>query len=244
MGKFNMIFVCVLLMVSTLEISAFLLEDKTPLPNNGLTDKHYIAVMDLLLEERKNRQNLEIAVTQLHQELLAKTSGLPKLNSTNNIFEKCNAELQGLKNKTDKIQDELNAANTKLEQEISYLRQNFSKLQIEVRLKLNSFENKSIDDMNRVQNDLNSLKQLKAIDQLQNVYKLQNQFETIQHQVQSLTSVQSARGQDFLALYNQTLGIKSSLKQSMIDLSNNHTDSMTQLQTVLMKGMYFFKKYS
>ncbi|CAC5420839.1 unnamed protein product [Mytilus coruscus] len=236
-----MIIACVLFIVSTFDISAFLLEDKTPLPNNDLTDKHYIAVMDLLLEERKERQNLEIAMTQLHQEPLAKTSRLPKLNRTKNFSEKCNAELQALKNKTDQIQDELNAENTKLKKELSYVQQNFSKLQLEMRLELNNIENKSIDDINRVQNDLSSLKQLKAIDQLQDVHKLQNQFETIQHQVQSLTAIQSARGQDFLALYNQTLEIKSSLKQSIVDLSNNHNDSMTQFHTVLIKGVYFFK---
>ncbi|CAC5368944.1 ROCK2 [Mytilus coruscus] len=208
--KVNIIFICFLLFVSVVKVTGFLLEDKTPLPNNDLTDKHYIAVIDLLLEEKKARQQLEVAVTQLHQELLTKTYHLPTPNGANNLTENCKADLQAMKNYSDNIQGELTAEIKLLKHEHSLLQQNFSKLQLEItdiRIRFKNFENRSIEDSRKVQNDLNSLKQLKTIDQLQDVHTLQTQFETIQRQVQSLTITESARGQDFLALY-QTLGIK------------------------------------
>lgn len=116
--KLKIIFICLLFVISLLEVMPFLLEDKTPMPNTDLTDKHFIAVVDLLLEEKKARQHLEVAVTQLHQELLTKTSHLP---TPNNVTEKCKADLQAMKNYTDNIQGELTA-------EIKVLKENLSKL--------------------------------------------------------------------------------------------------------------------
>lgn len=243
---FNLILICFLFVISVEQVTSFLLEDKTPMPNTDLTDKHYIAVVDLLVEEKRARQQLEIAVTQLHQELLAKTSHLPIPGVYTNVTEKCKEDLQAMKNNSEYIQRELTAEIKLLKHEHSLLQHNFSILQLEnsdIKRTLKNSENRSIEESQKVQNDINSLKQLKAINQLQDVHTLQTQFITIQRQVQQLSSVQSARGQDFLALYNQTLGIKTSLTQSITDISNNHNDSITELQTVLVKGLYFFITY-
>lgn len=83
------------------------------------------------------------------------------------------------------------------------------------------------------------MKQLKAIDQLQDVHTLQTQFKTIERLVQQLSSVQSARGEDFLALYNQSLKMKSMLTQTT-DISNNHSESLIQVRTDLTRGLWLF----
>ncbi|CAC5420840.1 unnamed protein product [Mytilus coruscus] len=220
------------------EVTTFLLEDKTPMPNSDLTDKHYIGVIDLLLEEKRARQQLEVAVTQLHQELLTKTSHLPTPNGDNNVTEKCKADLQVMKNYSDNIQRELTAEINLLKHEHSLFQQNFSTLQLEnsdIKRRLKNSENRSFEESKKFQNDINSLKQLKGIDQLQDVHTLQTQFETIQRQVQLLSSVQSARGEDFLALYNQSLKMKSILTQTT-DVSNNHSDSIIQVRNDLTRA--------
>lgn len=61
--KFKITFIGLLIFVSVVKVMPFLLEDKTPMPNTDLTDKHYIAVVDLLVEEKRARQQLEAAVT-------------------------------------------------------------------------------------------------------------------------------------------------------------------------------------
>ncbi|CAG2237639.1 unnamed protein product [Mytilus edulis] len=172
-------------------------------------------------QREKARQQLEVAVTQLHQELLTKTSHLP---TPNNVTEKCKADLQAMKNYTDNIQGELTA-------EIKVLKENLSKLQLEN----NDMKIRSIEESKKVQSDINSLKQLKAIDQLQDVHTLQTRFETIERLVQQLSSVQSARGEDFLALYNQSLKMKSMLTQTT-DISNNHSESLIQVRTDLTRA--------
>lgn len=55
-------------------LRAFLLNDKTTLPSNGISDHHYLAVMELLAEEIKARKHLEVAMTQLYNEVVMKTS--------------------------------------------------------------------------------------------------------------------------------------------------------------------------
>lgn len=55
---------------------AFLLNDKTTLPCNGISDHHYLAVMELLAEEIKARKHLEVAMTQLYNDVVMKTSNI------------------------------------------------------------------------------------------------------------------------------------------------------------------------
>lgn len=84
------------------------------------------------------------------------------------MTEKCKADLQTMKNNSEYIQRELTADINLLKHEHSLLQHNVSTLQLEnsdIKRRLKNSENRSIEESKRVQNDINSLKQLKAINQ-------------------------------------------------------------------------------
>lgn len=63
--------------------NGFLLDSTTKLPsigNSGLSDRHYIQLMDSLYEERKARQNLEIIVTDLMKKVQTTTTNQTRSN--------------------------------------------------------------------------------------------------------------------------------------------------------------------
>ncbi|CAG2212829.1 unnamed protein product [Mytilus edulis] len=236
---------------------AFLLDDKTPSPNNGLSDKHYIAVIELLGEETKARQQLEVAVTQLHRDLVAKTSNIAAFQDQTNLIKDLKSKLQNMENKTDileqkyqQVQSEnaaIHKSHVTLQQELfiiksnysvlhqiySGVERNYSKLQsqhYQLIQKLLVRENQSAE----IVKEITALKQLKAIDQLQDISALQTETEALKHQVHSLTSNQAARGQDFLALYNQTLAFRSDALVTA-KLSKHNNESLKEVMQNLQK---------
>ncbi|XP_076081726.1 uncharacterized protein LOC143052556 isoform X2 [Mytilus galloprovincialis] len=238
-------------------VSAFLLDDKTPPPNNGLSDKHYIAVIELLGEETKARQNLEVAVSQLHRDLVTKTSNIAAFQDQTNLILDLTSKLQNMENKTDVLEQKYqqvkleNAAiqqsHVTLQQELFIIKNNYSALQQiysgvernyskllsqhdQLIQKLSVHENQSAE----IVKEITTLKHLKAIDQLQDISVLQAETQTLKNQVHSLTSNQAARGQDFLALYNQTLAFRSdALVTAKLSKLNNESlkEVMQNLKT-------------
>lgn len=226
-------------------LSAFLLDDKTPSPNNGLSDKHYIAVMELLAEETKARQQLEVAVTELHRDLVTKTSNIASFQNQENIIKDLRGKLQHMENKTDMLeqnQQHLKSENvaiskgySAIQQRYLILERNYSTIQsqhVQLLQKLSVRENKSAE----IVKELNALKQLKAIGHLQDIHALKSDTETLKSQVHSLTANQAARGQDFLALYNQTLAFRSDLALDIVRMSKQNNDSSKDVMRNLQKG--------
>ncbi|CAG2212830.1 unnamed protein product [Mytilus edulis] len=78
--------------------------------------------------------------------------------------------------------------------------------------------------------ELSVLKQLKSVNQLQDVHTLKTVTETLKRQVHSLTTNQAARGQDFLALYNQTLAFRSDMAKDISKLSRHHNTSISLIE--------------
>ncbi|VDI28242.1 Hypothetical predicted protein, partial [Mytilus galloprovincialis] len=233
-------------------VCAFLLDDKTPSPNTVMSDRHYLAVIELLGEETKARQNLEIAVTQLHRDLVTKTSNIAAFKDQANLIKDLTSKLQNMENKTNmleqkyqKVKSENNAiqhSHVSLQQELSIIKSNYSVLQQmyagvdrnyskmqsqhdQLIQKLSVHENQSAD----IVKEITALKQLKAIDQLQDISALQTETQTLKNQVHSLTSNQAARGQDFLALYNQTLTFRSDLALDITKMSKRNNDSFKEV---------------
>ncbi|XP_071138738.1 uncharacterized protein [Mytilus edulis] len=226
-------------------LSAFLLDDKTPSPNNGLSDKHYIAVMELLAEETKARQQLEVAVTELNRDLVTKTSNIASFQNQENIIKDLRGKLQHMENKTDMLeqnQQHLKSENvaiskgySAIQQRYLILERNYSTIQsqhVQLLQKLSVRENKSAE----IVKELNALKQLKAIGHLQDIHALKSDTETLKSQVHSLTANQAARGQDFLALYNQTLAFRSDLALDIVRMSKQNNDSSIDVMRNLQKA--------
>ncbi|VDH92048.1 Hypothetical predicted protein, partial [Mytilus galloprovincialis] len=205
--------------------------------------------MELLTEEIKARKNIEDAVTQLHTELVSKTLNITDLRDQTHIIAELKNSLKNIGNKTDKLEQsvqQLKRENTDLhksysglqmkysimqrnystvQQQNAMLLQNYSYLQVEhdvFKNKLTTQDKKSAE----ITTEIAALKQLKAINQLQDINALQTDTQTLKHQVHTLTTNQAARGQDFLALYNQTLAFRSDMARDLTKLSSLQNDSM------------------
>ncbi|VDH92050.1 Hypothetical predicted protein [Mytilus galloprovincialis] len=220
-------------------LRAFLLNDQTTLPNNGISDHHYIAVMELLAEEIKARKHLEVAVTQLYNEVVMKTSNISGSREQTKMIADLTNKLQDMDNKTNMLEKsvkELKSENTVLQNSLSVIEQKYTVLQQNysmLHLDKEDMVQKQIARDNKfslIMTEIGALKQLKSVNQLQDVHTLKTDTETLKRQVHSLTSNQAARGQDFLALYNQTLAFRSDLAQDISKLSRQHNTSISLIE--------------
>ncbi|VDI84327.1 Hypothetical predicted protein [Mytilus galloprovincialis] len=206
--------------------------------------------MELLTEEIKARKHLEEAVTQLHTDVVSKTLNITDhRGQTDMIIAELQTKLHNMENKTNKLEQSvqkltmenavLHQSYSGLQNENSIIRRNFSNLQQHysmIQLNYSTLQVDHDDLKNKVTaNDKKSaemateimaLKQLKAINQLQDINALHTDTQTLKHQVHTLTTNQAARGQDFLALYNQTLAFRSDMARDLTKLSSHHNDSM------------------
>ncbi|VDI58908.1 Hypothetical predicted protein [Mytilus galloprovincialis] len=187
----------------------FLIDTTNP-PGTGqyMTDKHYKLLMDFFIEERQARVHLEDFVTQLQKELVktqtAFVNRIDELNKENNTLEQY---VKDLKNKTEVLDIRLldvESENIQLKKELNDLRQSNGAL-----------DNK----MHYFDTEIQSLKQLKSVANLQAVFRISNQTDHLEHELQNtnsqivaLQSSDNARKQDFLALYNKTMVTEQSMK--------------------------------
>lgn len=220
-------------------LSAFLLEDKTTAPSNGMSDNHYIALMELLAEEIKARKHLEVAVTQLHSEVVVKTANISGSREQTKMIADLKKKLQDMDNKTNVLEKSVKELKTEktvlqnslfvIEQKYTVLQQNYSHLQLDQE----HMVQKQLTHDNQFSTiiaELSVLKQLKSVNQLQDVHTLKTVTETLKRQVHSLTTNQAARGQDFLALYNQTLAFRSDMAKDISKLSRHHNTSISLIE--------------
>ena len=91
---FALVFLCVLP-----PAASFLIDVSTPNPPKAgtlITDEHYNVLMDLYIQERKSRQNLEKYVIQLNQRMTEMAKDVASTKTKVGVLEKTNsnADLQ------------------------------------------------------------------------------------------------------------------------------------------------------
>ncbi|CAG2224161.1 unnamed protein product [Mytilus edulis] len=94
-----------------------------------------------------------------------------------------------------------------------------------------------LKELNVVKNDsavirkiMTDLQQLKSIDELQTIKTLQMDTETLKSQVHMLSMKQTARGQDFLALYNNTIASELEFAKNIGKLTMNLNETKWQIK--------------
>lgn len=76
---------------------------------------------------------------------------------------------------------------------------------------------------------MNDLEPLKIVDALQHIKGLQMDTQTLKGNVNILSMTQIARGQDFLALYNDTLSFKLNFTKYIEKQSRIFNETMVQI---------------
>lgn len=198
--------------------NGFLLRGSTPNPTSSvlMTDKHYYKLMDIITDESHARRQLQQLVVQLKNEVanLKAETAFFKSEVANLITN--DAMFLKMQNKTDILQNEYNFLKTdfaKLEQNYQHLQHEHTKQ----KLKLTVHEQ-----------EITNLKQLKVFGELTNISYIQNSTQMLDQEIKStnskvdqLISYQTARNQDFMALYRKT--VISDTKQSLLELQMNNT---------------------
>ena len=213
---FLLVFMCALS-----SATSFLIDVSTPIPPKAetlITDGHYNVLLDFFMQERKSRQNLEKYVIQLNQKMTEMAKDVASTKTKVGVLEKtnCNADLQeafrALKNSSEIMKqayDALLLEQINLKREVNIVFQRNNKLQIEV----------------------DSLKQLKTIVPLQSLANVNNFTVYLEKEIQSTNSIVNkvlsdgnARKQDFIALINVTNVLKTRLADTKLFLDKKFKD--------------------
>ena len=213
---FLLVFMCALF-----PATSFLIDVSTPIPPKAetlITDGHYNVLLDLFMQERKSRQNLEKYVIQLNQKMTEMAKDVASTKTKVGVLEKtnCNADLQeafrALKNSSEIMKQAYGALlleQINLKREVNIVFQRNNKLQIEV----------------------DSLKQLKTIVPLQSLANVNNFTVYLEKEIQSTNSIVNkvlsdgnARKQDFIALINVTNVLKTRLTDTKLFLDKKFKD--------------------
>lgn len=187
-------YICVVLVLCFLcKTEGFLLDGQTE-SSGGLTENHFITLMKLLVEEKEQRHTLELAVTQLHSDFQSLHKNYSDLeNNRSTIFE----QYSRLKNETELQQIKLDEINQNIAIEKIFQAQ------------IMRYVSDLTSNMSKFQKEVDDLAQLKNVNQLKDVTSLQSVMKTLQQGLLQVNITQQARGQDFLALYNMTLYLRS-----------------------------------
>ena len=213
---FFLVFLCALS-----PATSFLIDVSTPFPpRNGtfITDHHYNELMDLFIEERQSRQNLEKYVIQLNQRMTEMAKDVASTKTKVGVLEKAksNVDLQeaihALKNSSEIMKqayDALLLEHSNLKREVNVVTQRNNQLQIEVDI----------------------LKQLKTIVSLQSLANVNNFTVHLEKEIQSTNSIVNkvlcdgnARKQDFMALMNVTNALKTRLSDTQLSVDKKFKD--------------------
>ena len=200
---FATVFMCVLSAATS-----FLIDASTPNPPKAgtiITDDHYNALLNLLMQETQSRQNLETYVNQLNQKMTemandvastkTKVGVLEKTNSNSDLQEANRCEIMK------KAYNSLLLEHNNLKREVNVVTQRNNQLQLEV----------------------DYLKQLKTILPLQSLANVNNFTVHLEKEIQSTNSIvnkvlsdENARKQDFIALMNVTNVLKTRLSDTQL----------------------------
>lgn len=210
-----------LLLLCFVTIQGFLLDGSTPLPKAGtvITDSHFSMLLNLLVEERNSREQLEKIVKQNQQEIA----------NINEKLSHCNC------NKQDVNVNAINNKTAQLEYRVDVLQQTVHSVQVineQIKLKQVLAENSS----RTLEKDVTGLKQIQCVSDLKTVLVLQNKTINIEmkqqqteNTLQSVLSSANARSQDFLALLNKlkVTDNRTIELQSELHITNNRLNLTT-----------------
>ncbi|VDI45166.1 Hypothetical predicted protein [Mytilus galloprovincialis] len=196
-----------------LHSSGFLLNTASQLPTTKdpiIIDKHFDMLLDLILEQRRSQRKQDQEITQLRQDVLAVQQELALCKLNNQNIDSSETRFIVLENKTEKLQMELENTSKyvnsmKVEFQINYVTVNKSK---------------------ELEHDIESLKNLKAINNLHALFDVRNQTRHIENELQKTNSKldatvsdAEARKQDFLALYQKADLTEQQLEERWMQLS-------------------------
>ncbi|CAC5380095.1 unnamed protein product [Mytilus coruscus] len=85
------------------------------------------------------------------------------------------------------------------------------------------------NDSALIRKTITDLEPLKSVDALQHIKGLQMDTQTLKGQVNILSMTQIARGQDFLALYNDTLALKLNFAKDIGKQSRSFNETMVHI---------------
>ena len=210
-AMFVSVFMCVLSAATF-----FLIDASTPNPpkvGTIITDDHYNALLNLLMQETQSRQNLEKYVNQLNQKMTEMANDVASTKTKVGVLEKTNSnpDLQEA-SRCEIMKQEYNSLlleHSNLKREVNVVTQRNNQLQFEV----------------------DYLKQLKTILQLQSLANVNNFTIYLEKEIQSTNSIvnkvlsdENARKQDFIALMNVTNVLKTRLSDTQLYLDKKFKD--------------------
>jgi hypothetical protein len=208
---FVSVFLCVLSAATF-----FLIDASKPIPPKAgtiITDDHYNALLNLLMQETQSRQNLEKYVNQLNQKMTEMANDVASTKTKVGVLEKTNSnpDLQEA-SRCEIMKQAYNSLlleHSNLKREVNVVTQRNNQLQFEV----------------------DYLKQLKTILQLQSLANVNNFTIYLEKEIQSTNSIvnkvlsdENARKQDFIALMNVTNVLKTRLSDTQLYLDKKFKD--------------------
>ncbi|CAC5420849.1 unnamed protein product [Mytilus coruscus] len=226
----------------TQNVNAFLLDDKTTPSQNGDAGQQFSALKELLTDERKARKHLEEVVTQLQTEVVSKTLNITNhCGQTDMIIADLQTKLQNMETKLEQSVQQQKMENaalyqnfTSLQKVNSIIQRNYSLIQQHYSMLLQNYSTLQVEH-DDLKNKLITHGK-KSAEIATEITALQTDTQTLKHQVFTLTTNQSAQGQDFIVLYNQTLAFRSDIARDIIKLSSHHNDSIDKLFNHLQNG--------
>jgi hypothetical protein len=210
-AMFVSVFMCVLSAATF-----FLIDASTPNPpkvGTIITDDHYNALLNLLMQETQSRQNLEKYVNQLNQKMTEMANDVASTKTKVGVLEKTNSnpDLQEA-SRCEIMKQAYNSLlleHSNLKREVNVVTQRNNQLQFEV----------------------DYLKQLKTILQLQSLANVNNFTIYLEKEIQSTNSIVNkvlcdgnARKQDFIALMNVTNVLKTRLSDTQLSVDKKFKD--------------------
>ena len=212
--------VLILLCVLT-PAASFLIDVSTPIPPKAgtfITDGHYNALMDLFIQERQSRQNLEKYVIQLNQRMTEMAKDVASTKTKVGVLEKTNSNA------------DLQEAFRALKNSSEIMKQAYDNLLLEhnnLKLEVNIVTQRN----NQFQIEIDNLKQLKTSVPLQSLANVNNFTVHLEKEIQNTNSIVNkvlsdgnARKQDCIALVNVTNVLKTQLSDTQLLLENKFKD--------------------
>ncbi|CAG2254789.1 NOA1 [Mytilus edulis] len=217
-------------------------------PASQITDKHYNFLLDMLIEERQSRRNLEVFITKLQSDVshlqlcgctgtsitspVNNTAALEtKFKTLNSKFEKLENEYSVVVNRSIQLENELfdlkNLKLNSLQKDLETLKVQSTQLKSDYSLVVNKSD--------QLESELQEVKQLKSVSDLQIVLNLQKQANDLSQEIgqtnnrqRAIISDNNARKQDFLALLQKVI-----TSERQMQTMNNKTVSIgAGLQTI------------
>lgn len=203
------VYCAAILLVSVLE--AFLLETNfSHIGDQYSTNRQFVTVSEfhdvkqvLQHEDNEIRQKVIQIQSDMNQEFKLLTSQLQtELSSLNQRLTVCEQ-----KNDSENVTFEMNRKYREIENKYSNLQLSFENLKRQHENDLLVIGNKTI----HLEKELEDIKQLKSVNQLLSFHGMQTDVQRLNTETHQLIVKEHARGQDFLALLNQTIRYKTEL---------------------------------